>query len=86
MQDCCPNCGNKDIEKLTADGKEIYCPPCDKTFKEVEGKRIKAQPANRITQIEDDVKTIKEGLGKVFETLKTKPKADNVAFNWGQKE
>lgn len=84
MQDFCPNCGNKDIERISA--TEIYCAPCDKTFIETKGKKIKAQAPNRIEQIEENVKGIKEVVGKIVETLKPKPKGENEEFPWGEKK
>ena len=62
MIDYCPNCGGKDVEKLS--DTEIYCKPCDQTFRVTKGK-TEIQKKGRITDLEDRVKTIEEGQQKL---------------------
>lgn len=57
MIDYCPNCGSKDIEKLS--DTEIYCEKCDQTFQVTKGKAV-AKPVGRITNLEDRIKVIEE--------------------------
>ena len=73
--DFCPNCGNKEIEK-TAEN-EIYCPECDKTFTVDKGKKIRAQPKNRISQVEQAVKNIGDVVKGIQDQLKPVPKGES---------
>ena len=78
----CNNCGEK-VEKISE--TEYYCPKCDCTYTVEKGKKVRPQPTNRIAQIEEDVKVIKEIQGKIVETLKPKKEGDKTeAFFWGR--
>ena len=78
--DFCNNCGNKDIEK-TGDN-EYYCPTCDMTYTIEKGKKVRAQPKNRISQIEQVVKNIGDAVKSIQEQIKPKPEDENDSF-WG---
>ena len=66
MIDYCPNCGDKDVEKLS--DTEVYCPKCDQSFEVKQGKAA-IKPSGRLSGIEQrlekldsDNKQIKKDL------------------------
>jgi len=66
MIDFCPNCGNKEIEKITEN--EIYCPDCDISFKIEKGK-AKPQPKGKLDEFHERLKNIEDKLNKVHKDL-----------------
>jgi len=85
MVDYCPNCGNKEVEKVS--DNELYCGQCDMTFTIEKGKKVKAKPSNRISQIEESVQKNVESINKVIGLLKPKNKDDkDIDFPWGKTE
>ena len=66
MIDYCPNCGSKDVEKLS--DTEIYCKPCDSTFEIRKGKATN-KPSGRLQQLEDSIEKINEDNRQIKKDL-----------------
>jgi len=67
MIDYCPNCGNKDTLETRSDD-EIYCPPCNQSFKVTKGKAMPVKKG-RFATLEDRVVIIEERTKKVEKTV-----------------
>ena len=69
---CCPSCGNKDIEKI--DDQHAYCKECDVTYREEKGKKVISKEGVQTLKdiraeqekIKEELKRLKEGTEKVL--------------------
>ena len=62
---CCPSCGNQDIEKI--DDVHFYCKECDVTYKEEKGKKVVSKEGMQTLK---DIREYQEKLKKEIAKIK----------------
>lgn len=63
---CCPSCGNKDIEKI--DDQHSYCKECDVTYREEKGKKVISKEGMKsLKEIREEQEKIKEAIKRLKE-------------------
>ena len=66
MIDYCPNCGSKEVEKLS--DTEIFCEKCDQTFEVKKGKTV-TKPSGRLARIEERQEQIEQDNRQIKKDL-----------------